>query len=70
MIAASILKYVFITVICCEEIAMKLFKHFLQLFIHDVPYIQVTAGRSLEVFQLQQLTSASLHPLPTICIIA
>ena len=32
MIAASILEYIFITDTCCEEIATKLFEHFLQLF--------------------------------------
>ena len=32
MIPASILKYVFIIVTCCEETAKKLFKYFLQLF--------------------------------------
>ena len=31
-IAASILEYTFITVTCCEEMANKLFEHFLQLF--------------------------------------
>jgi len=38
MIAASILQYMFITETRCEEIATKLFKHFLQLFTRDVPY--------------------------------
>ena len=49
----------FITVTCCEGIAKKLFEEhfFLQLFTHNVPYIQVTAGRSSEVFQLQQLAA-------------
>jgi len=46
MIAAFILEYMFITVTCREEIAKKLFQHLSQLFTHDVPYIQVTAGRS------------------------
>jgi len=40
----------FITVTCCEGIAKKLFEHLLQSFTHDGPYIQVTAGRSSEVF--------------------
>ena len=31
-IAASILEYMFVTVMCCKEIAKKLFKHFLPLF--------------------------------------
>ena len=43
MIAACLLEYMLITVTCCEEIAKKLFKHFLQLLTHDVPYIQVIA---------------------------
>ena len=32
MIAASILEYMFVTVMCCKQIAKKLFKHFLPLF--------------------------------------
>jgi len=62
MTAASILEYMFITVTRCEEIAKKLFERFLQLFTHDGPYIQVTAGRSSEVFQLQQLLPAASLP--------
>ena len=49
----------FITITCCEEIAKKLFEHFLQLLTYDVPYIQVTAGRSSEVWHLPS-ASASL----------